>query len=543
MATLRLGPLLGYEWNPAEQRGYYTVTIATDAAGQPGWTVDGLAVPMVKIGRALSFDIWRGEIPAGGGGPPFLPVAKKGRAVPYEITLAGGAMKDRLGGSRWEFHLPAGDERPRVGFMSCNGFSDPALMTRVDPSAMWEKFWSEHQKKDADCGPFALLLMGGDQVYCDAVLHLDGLFTSWWNLFDRKDMKTYQPTAAELRELDDFYAGVYLNSWGGRDASGAIAQARARDSWPEPMMRAMASIPTVMMWDDHDVFDGWGSYADGRQNWPVYRAIYAAARKYFALFQIRSDARNRSLLRAGAARKTGDHFTLGLRLGSFLVLALDVRSERTPTRLLNDAHWDDVTAWMQRELDARGTAGEKISLLVVTGVPVVWRRFNALARNFPGLQDDALDHWSDHDHEGERDKLIHHLFAWGEHPATDRIVLLAGDVHVGGLGVLEDLTGERRQHEIVQVVSSAIVHPAPKAFEWLGILAGSDGSAYRIRGQDIEAKLIRPAGASEDILVTRNFAWLKPGTDGKLWINWVCEDAEKIGRPVHALPAAPPPKP
>ena len=537
MATLRLGPLLGYEWDAALQAGYYTVLIATEATGPFLWKVDGQAVAMTKVGDAAGFGVWRGEIRLGAGGTGlFLSVTAgaKGRVVGYTITAAGKALRDRLDGASWEFYLPASEERARIGFASCNGFSDPALMTQVDPFAMWGKFWREHQKKDADCGPFALLLMGGDQVYCDGVLHLDGLFTSWWNIFDRKDMKTYQPTVAELKELDEFYARVYLDQWGGRDASGKISQENARKSWPEDMMRAMAGIPTVMMWDDHDVFDGWGSYADGRQDWPVYAAIYAAARKYFALFQIRSAPRSRSLLRSGSARREGEHFSLGLRFGSYAVLALDARSERTPTSLLKEAHWNDVRGWMDARLGALAAAGEKVTLLVVTGVPVVWARFKWVGRHAPGLEDDALDHWNDPAHEGDRDRLIFHLFKWGESEAIQRIVLLAGDVHVGGLGVLEDLSGQRRQREIVQVVSSAIIHPAPRPFEWFGIQAASDASPYRIREQEIEAKLMRPLGAREDFLVTRNFAWLKPGTDGKLWVNWVCENPE-AGAPQHPI--------
>ncbi|HPE71554.1 MAG TPA: hypothetical protein PK018_05160 [Candidatus Competibacter sp.] len=41
----------------------------------------------------------------------------------------------------------------------------------------------------------------------------------------------------------------------------------------------MASIPSIAMWDDHDIFDGWGSYDEERQNCPVYQGIYPIARR------------------------------------------------------------------------------------------------------------------------------------------------------------------------------------------------------------------------------------------------------------------------
>ena len=40
-----------------------------------------------------------------------------------------------------------------------------------------------------------------------------------------------------------------------------------------------------MTWDDHDIFDGWGSYPDTLQNCPVFQGCYQAARRFYLLFQ------------------------------------------------------------------------------------------------------------------------------------------------------------------------------------------------------------------------------------------------------------------
>lgn len=40
-----------------------------------------------------------------------------------------------------------------------------------------------------------------------------------------------------------------------------------------------------MMWDDHDIFDGWGSYPPELQNCPVFSGIFFVARKFYLLFQ------------------------------------------------------------------------------------------------------------------------------------------------------------------------------------------------------------------------------------------------------------------
>ena len=51
--------------------------------------------------------------------------------------------------------------------------------------------------------------------------------------------------------------------------------------WAQPQLAAMlASVPTIMMWDDHDIFDGWGSHPPARQRSPVFQGIFAAARRW-----------------------------------------------------------------------------------------------------------------------------------------------------------------------------------------------------------------------------------------------------------------------
>ena len=52
------------------------------------------------------------------------------------------------------------------------------------------------------------------------------------------------------------------------------------------MAAVFSTIPTLMMWDDHDIFDGWGSYDAELQNCAVYQGIFAAARDAFRLFQL-----------------------------------------------------------------------------------------------------------------------------------------------------------------------------------------------------------------------------------------------------------------
>jgi hypothetical protein len=73
----------------------------------------------------------------------------------------------------------------------------------------------------------------------------------------------------------------------------------------ESYAAALSSIPAVNMWDDHDIFDGFGSYADEIQVFSrhrvacikcaftvclqackVMRGIFACAREVFCMFQL-----------------------------------------------------------------------------------------------------------------------------------------------------------------------------------------------------------------------------------------------------------------
>ena len=66
-----------------------------------------------------------------------------------------------------------------------------------------------------------------------------------------------------------------------------------------------------MMWDDHDIFDGWGSYSDEEQASPVFQTIFDAARAAFIKFQLMW--RRDRLGLAPAARQ--DAFNALLRFG------------------------------------------------------------------------------------------------------------------------------------------------------------------------------------------------------------------------------------
>jgi len=472
MAALVMGPLLGLE----SETQYSLCFLAEVSCKEASVRVNGKSLAASKQADTPKGGFWRAVWKA--------PLKAEGSTVGYEILLDGEPAQDLAGASQWQFHLPGKQDKVHIGYASCNGFSDFKLLTSTPrPYAMWDRLAAEHGDN-----PFALLLMGGDQVYADSLWTTVPTLKAW-NELDRADKVKRKATRTMAEQLDRFYCELYCKQWGRPEVA-----------------RMLASIPSAMMWDDHDIFDGWGSYPADLQGCEVYQAIYAAAAKYFRLFQLRSGAN-------------------------------DSRATRTLTQVMSRGQWDQVNAAL--------AACDSGHLLVMTGVPVVYRDFSFTEAALDAtpweeeLTDDLKDHWRAKAHEGERARLIMRLLDNARlRRKNDKVgkvesktLILSGDVHVGCLGVIQDrrVKGGLNVH---QLVSSGIVHPCPTQFQWTGILAmTNDNPEYLDESRLIRTELIKPFGAPV-YLRTRNFATLQMGSDGKLWANWRCENALDASYPL-----------
>lgn len=490
-APLLLGPLLGLESDTL-----YTVCFLTAkdvAAAAVVWDGDTLAARLVAEIPAGRF--WRAEIAMG--------IPADSQQISYQISVDGQGVASQTGLTRWQVLVPAAGVQPKIAYASCNGFSDYKLMSSTDHHyALWEDLLAQHQRQ-----PFALMLLGGDQVYADS-LWAEVPAIKAWNALKRKDKVQRKATKVMREQLDRFYARLYL------------------ERWNEPSVAlALATIPNIMMWDDHDIFDGWGSYPADIQQCDVYQAIYTVARDYFRLFQLRTMA-NSTLF---AADTDCPSHGFGLQFRGYSVLGMDHRSERTLRQVMAAAQWQQVIQFLTQ---AHG------DLLVLSGVPVVYRDFSMAEKALDAtpweeeLTDDLKDHWRAREHQGERARLIMHLLQSGRRRQA-RTVILSGDVHVGCLGVIRDKSVAGARVNVHQVVSSAIVHPAPSQIQWLGIQAvTNDNTEYLDENQHISIDMLTPHGAPR-YLRTRNYATLMRGTDHKLWVNWICENQEKPEYPLQ----------
>lgn len=485
-----LGPLLSVEGNSK-----YVVSFLVKSESDFFVIIDNKEIKAEKIALLKSGCFYRAEYDV------KIINAKK---VNYKIFNKKNILKDIHNRDSWDFYIPAKDEKPKFAYASCNGFSSPDLLAKTDePYKLWSKLLENHQKE-----PFSLLIMGGDQVYADELWSMVKELEEWSKLNMSEKIKK-KASSSMIKNLNNFYENLYIKRWSDKQ-----------------MSLCFATIPTIMMWDDHDIFDGWGSYPNELLECDVYQNIFKTAKKYFEIFQIKG-LNNKTLF-----TKDSTHFSFALKFRNFDILALDNRSQRTINQVMGKNQWLDINKYLDENILSE-------NLLILSAVPVVYRDFS-LTENLVDfsswqeeLTDDLKDHWRAKEHQGERMRLIMRLFMSIEKRKltlkNTRTVILSGDVHVGSLGVINN---HETKNKIHQIVSSGIVHTPPTYMEWLGITSiTNDNNEYLNENKTIETTMLTPIGSAKYLRV-RNFVTLNEGSDNKLWINWICDNKD---RPCYPL--------
>ena len=416
---------------------------------------------------------------------------------------------------RWTFTVPGRAQQPRIAYASCNGFSSVADMKRIgDKNALWAELMADHGKQ-----PFHLLLMGGDQIYSDQLWDVIPELSGFDEL-PRHERAARIPSAGLTDQLLRFYAQTYRDRFS-----------------PDAVADALASIPSVMMWDDHEIFDGWGSYSDEEQTSPMFRTIFAAARTCFALFQLQSNADAPSWPVLPGA---GGFDTL-FRIRDVGLLVLDLRSERSQRQVLSPESWNVVFAALDQTHGLR-------HLLVMSSIPVVHpdMSFVEEALGFvPGMQeneDDLHDQWVSYLHRLERLRLAHRLLDFAAAEGT-RVTIVSGDVHVAAMGILEStrrIAGWQNCNIVNQLTSSGIVHPPPPRV--MRYFLESIGGRVQELDRDVSAQMLQFPGTNFRFVAARNWLSLEFDDKGRIWANFHVEGrADALTKVIH--PCEPEPGP
>ncbi|GFR40520.1 hypothetical protein Agub_g1089 [Astrephomene gubernaculifera] len=463
----RYGPYLrlaGY--NPATRDYWLSVMMVVHQSRSP-------RPPLLKYTRSDSFHRQRDEVEAqrlsSYAGYNFwrwdlhLQLGPAPALVEYHVVCSADHFFTAH--PRHHFHLPSAGQEWHWGFYSCNGFHDPVQefeMRGIQP--LWRDVLHMHRRN-----PLHVMFGGGDQLYCDDVWKVPSL-QQWTSIRDKPSRNAHPFSQNMVNESFDFYFRNYTTHFG-----------------KEEFRDALACIPQVMLWDDHDIFDGWGSYPPELQNCAVFAGVYFVARKFYLLFQCHATEDTHRELNKGWGL-TGLSWTRLLG-GSTAVVGLDSRGERTRAQVVRPASW----AAFQEQV-AQLPAGVR-HVVVVATVPLIYPSIpgveeamlalagtglmaNALTAFLqktglstqiisqfgePELLDDLLDHWSSPSHEVEKYCLVRMMQDLAAARGF-RFTLLCGDVHCAGVGCFQTMPkiNLKMDHRYIpQVISSAIGNAPP----------------------------------------------------------------------------------
>ncbi len=317
---------------------------------------------------------------------------------------------------RSRFAPPPGDRSSfTFAFGSCHQpFTEPLDGGRVERhpgAAIYPPIARLLAQNDAR---FALWL--GDQVYSDGIASMNV-----------RERMPDDPSITDEDLIDTYrhlYRG-YFNERGYRELNEAV--------------------PAYLMWDDHDIFDGWGSLLDRKPfDERVYRAAEAAFREYQ---QLRNPA---------GATDGGAPYGYSFWRGDVGFHVPDLRSERDfhARRVMGDAGWSRLEAFFAEATErAIPTIFLGLSVPLVHASPAL---MGAMERLPTSSGRDVRDRWSVPHFAAERTRLLELIFGWQSAAPARQVIVLSGDVHVGAAFNVKPRTGRGR---FAQWTSSALSTP------------------------------------------------------------------------------------
>ena len=190
-----LGPILGFRgvstsgWN-------VSALVVTDVVGDPPEAIvqSGNKKGTKRAARLLkafpesnpTHQVWRFD----------FAVRQTARAQPVSYSI---------GGVENAFVVPPRDTIPNMLYASCNGFSSMRLLNDTqDANRLWRHAAEKHEAR-----PYHLLMMGGDQLYCDSMWDQLAPLHEWARL--PLDQRIKRPFNKENRTVVvKLYSEVYI---------------------------------------------------------------------------------------------------------------------------------------------------------------------------------------------------------------------------------------------------------------------------------------------------------------------------------------------
>ncbi|KAG1654831.1 hypothetical protein FOA52_006716 [Chlamydomonas sp. UWO 241] len=422
------------------------------------------SAPGTHLQHFRGWNFWRFDL-------KFM-LGRDARSIAYTVTWegVGGGSGGSGGAKKTEGHaftLPSNAQTWRWGFYSCNGFHDPVeekAWGGIQP--LWQDVMQQHAEK-----PIHVMVGGGDQLYNDHVWELPSML-EYLSIPEKTTRRSLPFTQEQSDEVSQFYMESYSKHWS------------------QPLFGdALAHIPQLMTWDDHDIFDGWGSYPVDLQSCRVFKGIFHWAKQFYCLFQQHATPET---IASSNGVFGGNSWNCVTAFGPTLaVVVLDARSERT----LKHCCTDESYSLLQARLATLPSTIQHVA--VIAGVPLIYPHvpfaescmgavsaktcfgkssqyvmgktgvLNDLYNAFGEIEllDDLVDHWSSPVRVSEKRRLL----AMVQEIALKRslrFTFVSGDVHVAGYAKFSSKKapngGLLKDHRYMpQIISSAIGNNPP----------------------------------------------------------------------------------
>ncbi|KAI9674500.1 MAG: hypothetical protein M1817_001838 [Caeruleum heppii] len=414
------------------------------------------------------------------------------------------AITSHLGCTRYEF-LVAGRYDTSWRFIAHSG-NDFSLNVNANERSRLGGvgfLWKDIMQKHVECGGFHTQLGLGDQIYADRLWKEIPLLKQWLAMSGKENRKNAPWTAKHEEDVSHAYFHYYTSHF------------------DQPHLReAFAQIPHMLQIDDHDIFDGFGSYPEYMQHSAMFKNIGRIGIETYLLFQhhttpeiLRNVHGDQDLF---SITGSGWHFIKYLG-PAVVVIGPDCRSERTPHQVLAGPTYQGLfpkiatlppsvqhCIWMISVpvIYPRLETAETIAHTVATGKKAVTGAYNVLgkvtssvagvvgAKTMVGegfnsvkkavgksglmggilspfgdidMLDELRDMWTHESKDLERTYLIRTLQGISHQKAL-RMTFLGGAVNCCGAGLVHDPAHPGDHKTMYQIVSSPVVSAPPASY-------------------------------------------------------------------------------
>lgn len=387
--------------------------------------------------------------------------------IAEERDAAVVSRRTEIGGDapRWFRTLPQAPAEITFGFYSCHDH----ISANGDAGA-----WPHFLEKLTDARA-QFVIGGGDQAYVDTNSQHD--FPDIWRWLKDNKQDLLQKFSTGGGNYDQAGIRAYLLD---------LYRWYYRVYWSVPALREVYErFPQYMMWDDHEIMDGWGSLTwaerrekicglfeqhDAPENQMLLDLMWQAACQSYYEYEHSHNPPTQ----ATPQQPDDCQWDYAFRHGDAAFYVLDMRGHHDVEKALVDPYiilgrpqFDRFTQWLDQAL-----ASQAKSLFIVSPVPVVhWVDRLVNYADLGEAKDDFMDEWGHESNRWERNQLLDALFARIANKNLP-VVFLSGDVHCASAFRLR----HRRypSAKVYQVTSSAISRkPAPRISQ-LGIWSGGD---------------------------------------------------------------------